>query len=486
MSTFPTNIPWVTRFAPSPTGVIHLGNLRAAVLNFFLAQQSGGKFLLRMEDTDQERSSFAAEASILWSLAWLGLTPHEPVRHQSLRLALYTQAVQELVDQGLAYPCFCSPEDLERERLVAASKGLPPRYSGLCAGLEAQESARRVAQGENHVLRLRIGTPREIKFTDLIKGPVSIPTTAFGDFVLLRSNGWPSYNLAVVVDDVHMGVNLVLRGEDHLTNTARQILLYQAMEQPLPAFAHHGLLVDSQGHKLSKRSGALSIVDCMHLGWEPLAVVQYLASLSGALPTQKQFSTMDEMVAAFNPSALGRGNAVVNLDDLQGLSTRIFRAKDPGLHLEDVDKSLDAQNPWHTFDAQRRLTIITALRENATNITELKALLPFFTQKEVSFTPEILMDLREHQVVLTALAQALTSCPEHSFLSALDAQGLLGRVSAATKVKGRFLYQPIRWALTGSDQGPELGALLTLLSVEQIMQRLNALLNIFTQCKEKD
>jgi glutamyl-tRNA synthetase/nondiscriminating glutamyl-tRNA synthetase len=247
MTNFKTGGPWITRFAPSPTGTLHLGNARTAVLNCLLARQSGGKFLLRLEDTDQERSTFAAEAGILWSLAWLGLTPDEPVRHQSLRLPLYRQAVDILLGRGLAYPCFCSESELEHEREQAAARNLPPRYSGRCADLSADERTDRLARGESHVIRFRGSCDTDIRFTDLIKGEITVPGTAFGDFVLLRSNGWPSYNLAVVVDDMDMGVNLVLRGEDHLTNTARQILLYRAFERTAPAFAHHGLLVDPDG-----------------------------------------------------------------------------------------------------------------------------------------------------------------------------------------------------------------------------------------------
>ena len=198
MTNFKTGGPWITRFAPSPTGALHLGNARTAVLNYLLARQSGGTFLLRLEDTDQERSSFAAEAGILWSLAWLGLTPDEPVRHQSLRLPLYRQAVDTLLGRDLAYPCFCSESELEREHAQAAAQNLPPRYSGRCAGLSAAERTDRLARGANHVIRFRGSHDTDIHFTDLIKGEITVPGTAFGDFVLLRSNGWPSYNLAVV------------------------------------------------------------------------------------------------------------------------------------------------------------------------------------------------------------------------------------------------------------------------------------------------
>jgi len=382
MTNFKTGGPWITRFAPSPTGALHLGNVRTAILNHLLARQSGGKFLLRLEDTDQERSTFAAEAAILWSLSWLGLVPDEPVRHQSLRLDLYRRAVGSLMAEGQAYPCFCTDAELEQDRKDAAAKNLPPRYSGRCARMSANERAEKLNRGVAHAIRFRLPEKTEVGFTDLIKGEVSIPAGAFGDFVLLRSNGWPSYNLAVVVDDADMGVNLVLRGEDHLTNTARQILLYDALRLTAPSFAHHGLLMDADGKKLSKRSGALSIPECMEMGLEPLAVVQYLASLSGALPTKNIFASLDEMARAFNPFALGRGNAVMSLDELNAFSARVFRAADLADQVHELDDSLPADNAWHDIDPQTRQHLLASLRENAENLHELRALLPLFTEKE--------------------------------------------------------------------------------------------------------
>lgn len=486
MTNLKTGGPWITRFAPSPTGVVHLGNLRAAVLNFFLARQSGGKFLLRLEDTDQERSTFAFEASILWSLAWLGLTPDEPARHQSLRLSLYSTAVQTLLDMGQAYPCFCSEQELEQERQEAAAKGLPPRYSGRCALLSPMERLRRVTAGESHVVRLHTTTVNEIRFTDLIKGEIAVPTSAFGDFVLLRSNGWPSYNLAVVVDDTDMGVNLVLRGEDHLTNTARQIMLYKAFGLTPPLFAHHGLLVDPEGKKLSKRTGALSVPECMTMGLEPLAVVQYLASLSGALPLKQIFSSLNEMIAAFNPFTLGRGNAVLNVEELKTFSARFFRNTDPAMLVEALDTSLEPTDAWRTIDRDHRRNIIASLRENASSLNELRLLLPHFTAQDTSFTPQALHELATNLPVLTAMENALASQDPQRFLDRENANLMLRDIGDRAGVKGRRLYHPLRLALTGSDSGPELAALLTLLPVELITHRLRTALHIFSQCNHKD
>ena len=486
MTNFKTGGPWITRFAPSPTGALHLGNVRTAILNHLLAKQSGGKFLLRLEDTDQERSTFAAEAAILWSMSWLGLVPDEPVRHQSLRLDLYRRAVASLMAEGQAYPCFCTDAELEQDRKEAAAKNLPPRYSGRCARMSADERTEKLNRGDAHAIRFRLPEKSEVSFTDLIKGQVSIPAGAFGDFVLLRSNGWPSYNLAVVVDDADMGVNMVLRGEDHLTNTARQILLYEALRLTAPAFAHHGLLMDSDGQKLSKRSGALSIPECMEMGLESLAVVQYLASLSGALPTKNIFASLDEMARAFNPFAIGRGNAVMSLDELNALSARVFRAADLADQVHELGESLPADHAWHEIDPQIRRHLLASLRENAANLQELRALLPLFTEKETRFTPSALTELSASLPVLGALDHAMSAHNPDASLHKDEASALLRRISQEAGVKGRQLYHPIRLALTGSDSGPELATLLSLLPAALIRERTQTVLNIFSHCNHKE
>ena len=479
MTNFKTGGPWVTRFAPSPTGVPHLGNVRTAVLNFLLARQSGGAFLLRIEDTDQERSTFAFEASILQSLAWLGLAPDQTVRHQSLRLDLYRQAVKRLADQGRAYPCFCTEAELERERAEAAANHLPPRYSGRCAALSPEERALRIARGDAHVMRFRLQGEDDIAFTDLIKGDMRIPAAAFGDFVLLRSDGWPSYNLAVVVDDADMGVTLVLRGEDHLTNTARQLLLYDALGLTPPRFAHHGLLVDTEGRKLSKRSGALGITDCLRAGLEPMAIVHYLASLSGALPTKALFASLDDMARAFNPFALGRGNAVMNPDELRALSARYFRAADPDSQVRALDATLSAADPWHELDDSLRRDLVTGLRDNAASLDELRALLPHFTAREISYGAAALAELPASRDVLQALDQTLADHDPQTRLTPGEASNALKQTAERAGVKGRALYHPIRLALTGSESGPEMAALLSLLSPAALRGRIRAALTLF-------
>jgi len=335
-------------------------------------------------------------------------------------------------------------------------------------------------------MRLRTDGKDDVVFRDLIKGDMRVPSGAFGDFVLLRSDGWPSYNLAVVVDDADMGVNLVLRGEDHLTNTARQLLLYEALGLTAPSFAHHGLLVDTDGKKLSKRTGALSVTDCIREGLEPMAVVHYLAALSGALPLKNLFASLEDMARAFNPFALGRGNAVMNMEELRSLSARYFRAADPQMQVAALDQAVATGDTWHSLDNAQRLDLVTGLRDNAQSIHELQNMLPHFTADRVRYDEEALQGLASGANVLEALFAELANIEPETSLAAQQAKDILKRTAQQSDAKGRALYHPIRLALTGSDAGPELSALLTLLSADTLRTRIRSALNILPPSKNKD
>jgi len=335
-------------------------------------------------------------------------------------------------------------------------------------------------------MRFRMSGHDDVDFRDLIKGDIRVPSGAFGDFVLLRSDGWPSYNLAVVVDDADMGVNLVLRGEDHLTNTARQLLLYFALKLTPPCFAHHGLLVDPEGKKLSKRTGALSVPDCIRAGLEPMAVVHYLGAMSGAVSLKKLFTSPEDMAQAFNPFALGRGNAVMNMEELRGLSARYFRAADPEAQVRALDEAIPEDDPWHGLDHVLRHDLVTGLRGNAVCLDELRRMLPDFTARDVRYDRQALESLHSASDVLESLLASLEDFAPGTRLGPETANAVLKKTSEQTGARGRALYHPIRQALTGSDFGPELSALLTLLNVDTLQTRIRAALDIFPPSKNKD
>ncbi len=302
------------RFAPSPTGHLHVGNARTALFNWLLARGSGGVFLLRIEDTDSERSTAQSEASILEDLRWLGLDwdegpdvggPCGPYR-QSERQSLYRAHLEHLLERGLAYRCFCSPEQLDAERKAALAAGQPARYSGRCRSLQAAEIDRRLAAGERAAMRFAVPDGRDVVFEDAVRGAVRFSTDVIGDPVIVRSDGTPAYNFAVVVDDALMKVTHVIRGEDHVSNTPRQILLYEALGYAPPTFAHLALVMGPDHSPLSKRHGATSVAEFRAKGYLPEALVNYLAlvgwsprgAAAGSAEAGSELMPIDELRAA--------------------------------------------------------------------------------------------------------------------------------------------------------------------------------------------
>jgi glutamyl-tRNA synthetase len=275
------------RFAPSPTGLLHVGNARTALFNWLLARGGGGTFILRIEDTDVERSTPESEAGILEDLRWMGLTwdegpdvggPRGPYR-QSERLDLYASYARRLIEQGAAYYCFCPAEQIEADRRAAMEAGRPPKYSGRCRDLSRGESGARVSSGEAAVIRFRVPEGRDVVFQDVVRGEVRFSTEVIGDPVLVRSDGNPAYNFTVVIDDVLMDITHVIRGEDHISNTPRQVLLYEALGFRPPVFAHLALVLGPDHAPLSKRHGATSVAEFRARGYLPEALVNYLALL---------------------------------------------------------------------------------------------------------------------------------------------------------------------------------------------------------------
>ncbi len=486
-------LPWHTRFAPSPTGAMHLGNARTAILNWLMAKKQQGRFSVRLEDTDRERSTFASEASILASLAWMDITPHHPVIRQSTRLAAYQQTAHSLMDHDLAYPCFCTEAELQQQRNKAAAKGLPPRYSGICSTLSEKARQAKIHQGLPYTIRFRVDQGvTELRFKDLIKGEMTIPTQAFGDFVILRSNGWPSYTFAVVVDDQDMGITLVLRGEDHLTNTARQILLYRALGKTPPHFAHHGLLVDKDQRKLSKRAGAQSIPELMEAGIHPLALVHYLAGLSGAIKGKKIAASLGDLVERFNPMRLGRGNAVFVLEELEQWSRTYWHKLDAHTLFPHIQGLGSLPAAWHQLAPKRQTALLATVQPNVTCGHDFGPLLTPLLAASPCYDLEAIRLLRHttSQKIVTAFLHLLADMSpandaQEDLPLPFDAVNhILKTISQQTQVTGKALYLPLRMALMGTSQGPEIKQLFTVLTTNQILQRLHNALGFTEDIKE--
>ena len=320
------------RFAPSPTGKLHIGGARTALFNWAYARGRGGRFLLRIEDTDRERSTAEYERAILEGLRWLGMEwdegpdvggPHAPYR-QTEREPLHRAVAERLLAGGWAYRCFCSAERLEQLREAQAARREKPAYDGLCRGLDAGESARRVAAGEPAVLRFRV-PDGETRFTGLIRGEVVFQNREVDDWVMVRSDGAPTYNFVVVCDDSAMEITHVIRGEEHLTNTPKQLLLYGALGVPAPTFAHLPLMLGTDGKKLSKRTGDTALQDYRDKGFPPEAVMNFLCLQGWALDEKTEVFSLDELVRNFDVVDVSKGGSIFDVDKFHWLAGEYIR-----------------------------------------------------------------------------------------------------------------------------------------------------------------
>lgn len=470
------------RFAPSPTGHLHVGNARTALFNWLLARGAGGVFVLRIEDTDRERSTAESYSGIIEDLAWLGLDwdegpgrggPHGPYR-QSERARIYADAARDLLDRGAAYRCFCSPEEVAAEREAQRAAGLPPRYGGRCRRLDP-EDARRRGGGEPHVLRFRASADLVV-VEDRVRGRVEFPGSQIGDPVIMRGDGTPTYNFAVVVDDVKMRITHVVRGEDHLSNTPRQMLIYQALGAPVPIFAHLSMVLGADGAPLSKRHGAASVAEFREGGVLPSALANYLALLGWAHPEGKEILSMDELASSFSLERLSGAAAMFDPRKLAWLNAYYLRHLPPERLLEACGSGLveagylpargEAGDPLEAF-AARALEIYSGQMESTRDAAAA-------TRGLFRFEEQIASD--EGRAALAALAsEATASAVVLGFAEAIEARRpplltdrdafreTAAEVGRKVKVRGRALYHPIRIALTGAEQGPELDRLIPLI-----------------------
>jgi len=460
--------PHVTRFAPSPTGALHLGNARTALFNDLAARASGGRLVLRIEDTDAERSEEALLQRLLEDLRWLGLEwaegpdvggPHAPYR-QSERAEKYARAVAILEAQGRVYPCFCSPEELKLSRRAQLAAGRPPRYAGTCATLSAEEVVRRKATGARPALRFRVPAGRKVEFTDLIHGEQRFATDDIGDFVILRADGSVAFFLGNAVDDADMGITLVLRGDDHLANTPRQILLLEALDRPAPQYGHLPLLLGASGAPLSKREGAASLHDLRSQGYLPGALRNYLVRLGHACGHDGWLDA-DEMPRHFDLARSSRSAAHFDEAQLRHWQREaLVRATESDL-LEWLGNRLAPLG-----EGSRRAAFVAAVRGNLLFPADVEPLVRIVCDREVppddAAAGEIAAAGREF------FEQAAAAWNTHG----ADFKGWTRAVGTSTGRKGAALFMPLRAALTGSTHGPELAPLTALMGTERVSERI--------------
>ncbi len=431
------------RFAPSPTGYLHVGGARTALFNWLFARKNRGKFVLRIEDTDPERSKKEYEEHILEDLNWLGLDWDEGPFHQSRRLEIYRRYARRLLEEGKAYYCFCTPEELEAERQKAMAEGRPYKYSGKCRNIPPEEAKKRVEAGEPASVRFKMDD-EVFSYRDLIRGDVEFDLSLFGDFVIMRSSGIPSYNFAVVIDDHEMGITHVIRGEDHISNTPKQIKLYQALGWKPPEFAHLPMVLGPDRSRLSKRHGATAVFQFRREGFLPEALVNYLALLGWSCG-EKEVMTRQEMVECFDLSRVSRSGAVFDHAKLRWINHKHMELLPPRELAEKLKEYSGLP-----YDLEFLAMAVSKLREEAYTLKELARAV----EREMRYAPGERLSTEEMEVV-RALYQELSE--------GLDLSAALKRVSKKTGKRGRALYHPLRVALTGRSSGPDLSFLARLI-----------------------
>ena len=465
------------RFAPSPTGHLHVGNARTALFNWLFARQQGGVFILRIEDTDAERSEPGFEAHLIADLRWLGLGwdegpdvggPRGPYR-QSERLPLYRKYAEQLVDAASAYYCFCSPEQLEADRQAALAQGRQPLYSGRCRNIAPAEVQARRNRGEPASIRLKI-PPRPLSFHDLVHGEVEFSHQVIGDPILLRSDATPAYNYAVVVDDALMAITHVVRGDDHLSNTPRQVAVYQALGWAQPQFAHLSTILGSDHTRLSKRHGATSVGHFRQLGILPEALMNCLALL-GWSPgeSNREIFAPAELVQAFRLDQVSKSPAVFNPEKLNWLNRQYLKQADPERVLRlAFGVFQEAGLVGQAADELTRAWLSKVVETVLPSVDHLSQL-PARTDLIFEYDARTALCFPPNQEVLAApgAAEVLTSFLRHALadgdLTLERFRQIMDSVRQETRQKGKRLFHPVRVAITGYPSGPELDRLIPLL-----------------------
>lgn len=451
------------RIAPSPTGNLHIGTARTAVFNWLFARHHGGEFILRIEDTDQERSRPEYTENIFQGLRWLGLNWDEGPFFQTKRLELYGEAVQTLLDQGLAYRCYTTAEELDALRAAQKARGEAPRYDNRHRNLTPEQEANYKAEGRNFVIRFQIDDHREIVWNDLVRGHMSWRGSDLGgDMVIARAKaegiGQPLYNFAVVIDDMDMQITHVIRGEDHIANTAKQILLYEAFGAKIPEFAHTPLILNLDGRKLSKRDGVTSISDFQKMGFTPEALVNYMTLLGWSPPdsTQEIF-TLEEAAKQFSFERVNKAGAKFDWAKLDWLNSQY-------LHAMSVDKLIDLLIPYweeagYEIAGGRNRPwleqLVVLIQPSLTRLVDGVSISQLFFTETVEYSEEASTQLKlpGSATALQGMISAMEKTPQ---LSHSIAQDMIKQVVKEQNVKKGLLMRSLRAALTGDLHGPDL------------------------------
>ncbi len=471
------------RFAPSPTGHIHVGNVRTALFNYLFARSQGGEFILRIEDTDLERSTLESEELIYEDLEWLGLDYDEgpkkggsygPYR-QTERFDIYNKYAEKLMEDGYAYKCFCTKEELDAEREKAQQEGRAYIYGGKCSHLTKEEVAEKEKNGEKASIRFRAFKP-SILVQDMIHGDIEFPTNAFGDFIIIRPDGTPIYNYVVVIDDALMKITHVIRGDDHLSNTPKQALIYEAIGEKAPIFAHIPMILGPDHAKLSKRHGNTSVEEFRKAGYLKEAMINYMSLLSWSSDDEREIFSIDELKEKFSISRVSKSAAVFDFDKLKWMNGIYIRNKD-------ISELLDLCMPYilesglidekYAKENRKKLeSMLLSVRDNFTLLSDAPAYLKVYFKQEEEITEEA-KEMLMLETTPDVLKLFLNKIDEKDYLDLDTYRAVMKEIQKETGTKGKPLYMAVRTGVTRSTKGPEMDFVATLLSCQELKERIN-------------
>lgn len=485
------------RFAPSPTGYVHIGGLRTALYNYLFARNQGGKFILRIEDTDRTRFVEGALENLIKVLNWAGLDYDEGVfledgklvekgefgpyiQSERVESGIYQKYIDQLIEEGKAYYCFCSQERLDNLRNQQKADGLMPKYDGLCRGVSLEEAKKRVAAGEPHVVRLKLPANLDIEFNDLIKGKLSINTNDMDDQVLIKSDGFPTYHFAVVVDDHLMGITHIIRGDEWVSSTPKHVYLYEAFGWEKPTFVHLPTVLGQDKKKLSKRNADVSVADFLQKGYLKDALINYIALVGWSPESNQEILSHDELIEQFSIDRVSKSGGIFDVKKLDWVNAHYIKelsdeeiAKEIKPYL--IEEGLIDEN----YDQETLVNLASTFKTSLNRFSEIVEQTSFLFKdyKSEGYYDEV-KDRLESEDAKTVLRKIKEVLSEEQMNEEL-ANGLMKKVQKATGIKGKNLYMPARAAISGQEHGPEMSHLFMVLGNGKIIERIDYVLDKF-------
>ncbi len=475
------------RFAPSPTGFLHIGGARTALYNWLFAKQNKGTFVLRIEDTDEARSTEESVGAILESMKWLGLDWDEGPGKENPEFApyfqmkaaeegIYKKFADKLVSEGKAYPCYCTPEEVEEMRKAAQAEKKVPKYNGKCRSLTPEQRKQCEAEGRKAVLRLKVPETGKTVFDDAIRGRVEFENYMLDDFIIMKASGVPTYNFAVVVDDVRMKISHIIRGDDHLSNTPKQVNIYNALGWQTPVFAHISMILGADGSRLSKRHGHTSVLEYRNEGFLPGALINYLALLGWSTEDSQQLFDINDLIAKFSIERCAKNPAVFDPKKLEWMNGEYLRKIDPaalgGVFFKWAEDTgnLEKIKNW---DKNLAGKVIEMEHEKFKLLKEVPGLIDFFFNDSVEYTAEALGKTLKADTAKMVLEESAARLKNQQDFSSTALEKYARDLAAEKGVKPGQIFHPIRVAVSGRTTGPSLFHMMEIMGREKVVQRIN-------------